>query len=199
MSLVPTSPSSPVIKVGAVILRSGLPAQFLIIQPKPKNSGEVPQFVLPRGSRQYQDATGNWHDVRDVVTGEKHAAQLEPFTRALEREVEEEAGISPEQLARAKVLELGRMEFQSRSKGVYPIHWFVVQPDAATAEGLTRQTPPDTLALRWATLAEAEKMATEGTFSAGYLPVMNAALSQMIAATPSTSGQNRPGAEPLSR
>ncbi|MBX9726435.1 MAG: hypothetical protein K2X09_04145, partial [Rickettsiales bacterium] len=62
--------------------------EILIIRPIPKQAGEVPPFVLPRGSRQYQDASGMWHDARDVATGFAHAATLEPFTRALAREIE---------------------------------------------------------------------------------------------------------------
>ncbi|MDX2095160.1 MAG: NUDIX hydrolase [Alphaproteobacteria bacterium] len=180
----PESPD-PVLKIGAVVLRAPLRraaagVHILILQPKPKHSGEVPPFVLPRGSRQYRVTTAEgreeWHDARDAATGIAHAATLESFARGLAREIEEEAGITPEQLAQAQVTEMGAMEFQSRSKGVYPIHWFVVQPDAATAATLTNQTPEDALAVRWATLEQIKQMAVQGEFSAGYVPVIEAAL-----------------------
>jgi 8-oxo-dGTP pyrophosphatase MutT (NUDIX family) len=150
--------------------------QILIIRPIPKHKGEVPAFVLPRGSRQYRDASGQWHDARDAATGEKHAATLEPLERALAREIEEEAGVSPAQLAAAWVYDLGRMDFQSRSKGVYPIHWFVVVPDVATAVQLDKQTPADALEVRFASLDAIKTMASRGEFSAGYIPVIEAAL-----------------------
>lgn len=150
--------------------------QLLIIQPIPKHAGEVPPFVLPRGSRQYQNAAGAWHDARDVATGMAHAASLEPFARALAREIEEEAGLGPDMLARAAVIELGAIAFQSRTKGIYPIHWFVVVPDAVDAALLDAQTPADALSVRWATLDETKAMAARGQFSAGYIPVIEAAL-----------------------
>ena len=174
MSLIPTSADSPILKIGAVVLRVG--GQVLVIQPKPKHAGEIPPFVLPRGSRQYQDANGGWHDARDVATGEKYAAMLEPFTRALAREVEEEAGVTEAMLARADVHELGRLEFQSRSKGVYPIYWFVVRLDEADAANLADTIPEDALGVRWATLDVIKAMAARGEFSAGYIAVIEAAL-----------------------
>jgi 8-oxo-dGTP pyrophosphatase MutT (NUDIX family) len=212
MSLIPTSADSPVIKIGAVVVKAvtshqspvssegeaqavpflslltkgegGLAAplapitayEVLILQPIPKKQGEVPAFVLPRGSRQYRDAAGAWHDARDMATAEAHRDRLEPFSRALAREVEEEAGVTPDMLARANVRELGARAFQSRSKGVYPIHWFVValaDDDAAT---LTDHVPVDALSVRWATLEEIKAMAARGEFSAGYLPVIEEAL-----------------------
>lgn len=174
----PESPA-PVLKIGAVVLRAAT-GHILILRTKPQNPGEVPPFVLPRGSRQYSTLTADgqeeWHDARDAATGREHVKALEPFRRGLAREIEEEAGITPAQLARAKVDELGVMEFTSRSKGVYPIHWFVVQPDAATAASLAAQMPVDALELRWATRAQIAQMAAQGDFSAGYLPVIDAAL-----------------------
>jgi 8-oxo-dGTP pyrophosphatase MutT (NUDIX family) len=150
---------------------------ILIIQPKPKRAGEVPPFVLPRGSRQYQDEAGAWVDARDVATGEKYQERLEPFTRCLTREVEEEAGVTPEMLARAEVRALGRLEFQSRSKGVYPIHWFVVTLADADAAGLADTVPVDALCVRWAGLDQIKGMAACGEFSAGYVEVIEAAFS----------------------
>jgi 8-oxo-dGTP pyrophosphatase MutT (NUDIX family) len=152
--------------------------QILIIRPIPKHKGEVPAFVLPRGSRQYRDAHGQWHDARDAATGERNATTLEPLERALAREIEEEAGVTPTQLAAAWVHDLGRMDFQSRSKGVYPIHWFVVVPDAATAAQLDKQTPADALEVRFASFDEIKTMASRGEFSAGYIPVIEAALAR---------------------
>ena len=161
--------------LGAVVLRAD--GAVLVVQPKPKHAGEIPPFVLPRGSRQYRNEQGIWVDARDVATGEKYKDSLEPFSRALEREVEEEAGVTPAMLARAEVCELGRMEFQSRSKGVYPIHWFVVTLDEGDAAGAADAVPEDALSVRWATLDEIKAMAARNEFSGGYLEVIEAALS----------------------
>lgn len=174
MSLVPTSPDSPIIKVGAVVLRAD--GAVLIHQPRPKKSGDVPAFVLARGSRQYQDATGDWIDARDLATAIAHRDALEPFTRTLKREVEEEAGVSEEMLGRAKVREMGTRDFQSRTKGIYPIHWFVVKltpEDAQTV--VTQPLPREALSIRWAGVDEIKAMATRGEFSAGYVPVIEEA------------------------
>lgn len=187
MSLTPTE-NSPVLKIGAVIIRPNDHA-VLIMQPKPKTEGELPAYVLPRGSRQYQDATGAWQDARDVATGVAHADTLEPFERGLAREIEEEAGITPEQLGRAQVIELGAMDFKSRTKGIYPIHWFVVMPDAETVSAISRITPPDALSTRWAKFDAIIKLDDAGKFSTGYIPVIAAALK--IAAKYSTPDQSR--------
>lgn len=193
--MVVSADNSPILKVGAVLLRrchavGGVAAnqringsadyEILIIQPIPKNSGELPQFVLPRGSRQYSlmavDGSVVWHDARDAATGIEHAARLEPFSRALAREIEEEAGVSAAMLARAAQSELGALEFQSRTKGIYPIYWFVVTLQDADAARLMQQMPVDALAVRWTRFDEIRAMAAEGEFSAGYIPVIEAAL-----------------------
>ncbi len=162
---------------------------ILILRPIPKNAGEVTAFVLPRGSRQYRDDAGAWHDARDAATGAKHAAMLEPFERALAREIEEEAGVSSTQLAAAQVQDLGRLDFESRSKGVYPIHWFVVTLTAADASLLDEKImrkhwPTDALEMRFASLDEIKTMAVRGEFSAGYIPVIEAALAQVNLPSP---------------
>lgn len=187
----------PILKIGAVVVapppkpkgglapppggstQSLVASEILIIQPIPKRAGEVPAFVLPRGSRQYQDETGAWHDARDAATGAKYDATLEPFARGLAREIEEEAGVTPEMLAAATVTELGPMLFQSRTKGVYPIYWYVVQVDDIAAQQMRAQTPADALSTRWATLSEIKLLAARGEFSAGYVPVIERAL-QML-------------------
>ena len=174
MSLTPTSPDSPILKIGAVVLRAD--GAVLVVQPKPKHAGEIPPFVLPRGSRQYQGEQGTWVDARDVATGEKYKDSLEPFSRALEREVEEEAGVTPAMLARANMHELGRLEFQSRSKGVYPIHWFVLTLNEADVAAVANAVPEDALSVRWATLEEIKAMAARKEFSGGYVSVIEAAL-----------------------
>lgn len=163
---------SPVYKVGAVILRG---AQVLIVRPKPKHPGEVPPFVLPRGSRQYADAQGQWHDMRDPTTARTHITTAEPLTHTLLREIEEEAGVPPSILRTSDVRELGVRNFRSRSKGIYPVHWFVVQLEAATLSKL-HAVPSDAMAVRWETLAEIEAMAAHKEFSAGYVPVIREAL-----------------------
>jgi 8-oxo-dGTP pyrophosphatase MutT (NUDIX family) len=165
---------TPVIKIGAVVLRGD--GAVLIVQPKPKRAGEVAPFVLPRGTRQYQDDAGAWHDARDLATAQAHAATLEPVERGLAREVEEEAGIDAAMLAQAQVRLLGVRPFQSRSKGIYPIYWYVVTVTPDAARRLEQQTPVDTLALRWALPAQVEALAVAGEFSSGYLPVIAEAL-----------------------
>lgn len=187
-------PQPPVLKVGAVIIRPSDRA-ILIVQPIPKRAGEVPNFVLPRGSRQYEDAHGEWHDARDAQTGETNRGSLEPFRRGLEREIEEEAGMTPAQLAKARVIEMGDMDFTSRTKGTYPVHWFVVMPDEATAQTMVEKVPVDAMATYWAGQDEIKVMAKVGIFSAGYLPVIEKAL----ALTRSTPGQSPRGAAVPSR
>lgn len=165
--------------------------RVLILQPIPKNAGDVPAFVLPRGSRQYQDEHGQWVDARDVATGEKYAASLEPYARGLAREVEEEAGVTAAMLSRAKVNEMGVMDFQSRTKGVYPIFWFRVVATEADAAVLEKATPVEAFSLRWAALDEIKTMAAQGKFSAGYVPVIERALSLKM--DPETSSKWRCG------
>lgn len=199
-----TQDNIPILKIGAVVLRATSQAEFavrsapreprsgggqrseggiapfnyeiLILRPIPKTPGDIPAFVLPRGSRQYQDATGAWHDARDAATGAAHAASLEDFRRAFEREVEEEAGVTPAMLARARVVEMGPLMFQSRSKGVYPIYWFVALLAQADAARVVETTPADATETRFASLDEIRTLAASGDFSAGYIPVIEAAL-----------------------
>ena len=154
---------------------------ILIIRPIPKHVGEVPAFVLPRGSRQYQDASGAWQDARDAQTGIANAHRLEPYARALMREIDEEAGVSGDMLARARVVELGAMDFASRTKGTYPIHWFAVMPVAEDAALLDQRIPVDATAVRWASLDEIKALAATEEFSPGYVPVIEAALAMLSA------------------
>jgi hypothetical protein len=89
-------------------------------------------------------------------------------------------------LARAEVRELGTLDFQSRTKGDYPIHWFVVRLDAKDAAKLADVKPADALSSRWATLDAIKAMAARGEFSAGYVSVIEAALA-LRPTTPSHS------------
>lgn len=170
--------ATPVLKIGAVIVRERDKA-VLIMQPIPKVEGEIPAYVLPRGSRQYAvvvNGKTEWHDARDLATGVKHADTLEPLLRGLAREIEEEAGITPAQLVKATVTELGAMDFKSRTKGIYPIHWFIVVPDEATVAAISRTTPVDALSVRWAKFEAIIKLDDVGKFSTGYIPVIAEAL-----------------------
>ena len=170
-----------VIKVGAVVIRQvGDTFVVLTIRPQPKREGEVPPFVLPRGSRQYRDEVGSWHDARDMETALQRIDQLEPFTRTLLREIEEEAGVPPAMLRRAAVYEMGARDFTSRSKAPYAIHWFVVVLETAMLPKL-RAVPSDAMAVRWEALREIEAMAKHGEFSPGYVPVIQEAMSAMSA------------------
>lgn len=175
-SAVSASLTPPVYKVGALVLRPAAQGmQVLIVRPQPKRPGEVPPFVLPRGSRQYRDAEGNWHDARDGAIAQMQEAALEPLTATLLREIEEEAGVPPKILRKAKVHELGRREFASRSQQTYPVHWFVVVLDAAALPKL-HAVPSDAMAVRWESPAEIEAMAAYNEFSSGYIPVIREAL-----------------------
>lgn len=188
---------APVLKIGAVVLDEEASGQrsetrdaahapnpeprMLILRPHPKQAGEVPPLVLPRGSRQYAtiaaDGATQWHDARDEATGRAHAATLEPFARGLARELAEEAGIDAALLARSPCRALGALPFHSRHKGIYPIYWFVVTLAAADAAALlATPLPMDASERRWETLAAIEALAARGEFSAGYLPVIHAAL-----------------------
>jgi hypothetical protein len=173
--------TTPVLKIGAVIVRAHDKA-VLIMQPIPKEENEIPAYVLPRGSRQYAvvvNGESEWHDARDAATGLKHEQSLETFYRGLEREIEEEAGITREQLAKAQVIEMGAMDFKSRTKGIYPIHWFIVVPDEATVKAISRSTPVDALSVRWAKFEAIIKLDDVGKFSTGYIPVIAEALKRL--------------------
>ena len=177
MSVTVSSASqTPIFKVGALVLCAlGGQMQVLLVRPQPKHAGEVPPFVLPRGTRQYATPQGEWIDARDAETAITHADMLEPLTRTLVREIEEEAGVPPAMLRKATVHELGVRDFASRSKGTYPIHWFVVVLEAAQLPKL-HAVPSDAMAVRWEALAEIEAMAAHGECSAGYVPVIREAL-----------------------
>lgn len=167
---------TPTYKVGIVLLRSD--GRVFLLRPHPKNPGERTKFVLPRGSRQYQDTTGQWHDARDEATALAHAESLEPLTRTLAREAEEEAGL-PEALLqqlqeRGAVRDMGVRLFASASKSPYPIHWFVARLTDADCAQLT--PPADALEVRWANLDEIHKLISAGDFSTGYLPVIEEGL-----------------------
>ena len=176
------SPSAiaPVYKAGIVLLRHGADGQteIFIIRPHPKNPGEIPRFVLPRGSRQYRDAAGQWRDARDAATALQHAATLEPIHHTLLREAEEEAGIPATELQRllhaGLVHELGAREFISRNKPPYAVHWFAGAPDAAALGSM--HPPVDATETRWATLAEIHSLIAADAFSAGYLSVIEEGL-----------------------
>lgn len=170
---------TPIYKVGAIILHPvARGMDVLIVRPQPKHAGEVPPFVMPRGSRQYRDAQGEWQDARDAATARIHAATFEPLETTLIREIEEEAGVPPSVLRKASVYELGVRDFASRSKGVYAIHWFVV---ILAHDSLPRlhAVPSDAMAVRWENLREVEMMAAHGEFSAGYVPVIREAIQAM--------------------
>lgn len=171
---------TPVNKVGAIILRgleTGAP-QVFVVQPygtKPDN----PPFVLPRGTRAYRKPDGTLVDARDAETARAQADHLEDFRETLAREIEEEAGMTPAQLAQSKVIELGALPFESRSKGVYPVQWYIVIPDVRTAAALANQASVDSQHKGWSNVAEMETMATAGTFSKGYVAVVKEALNRM--------------------
>lgn len=170
---------TPIYKVGIVLLREGADGQteILIIRPHPKNPGETPRLVLPRGSRQYSYGEA-WHDARDADTALAHADTLEPLQRTLLREAEEEAGLPAPELQRlldaGLVRELGPREFISRSKSPYLIHWFAGTIDTPALAAM--HAPMDATETHWATLAHIHALITANDFSAGYLSVIEEAL-----------------------
>lgn len=176
-------PQVPVYKIGAVVLHPE-GEQVLILRPKPKQQGEIPPFVLPRGSRAYAiphaDGSHTWQDARDDETARTHADALEPIEQTLTRELGEEAGVSPAQLAAAQVTDIGTRPFHSRSKGLYAIHWFVVRLDAAAAHAVMQQLPEDALELRWETVQNIKDMATKNEFSSGYVAVLEEVLMPIV-------------------
>lgn len=174
-----TNPVVPVYKIGAVVLRQrdGQAPEFFIMRTKPKRAGERAPWALPRGSRQYAqaDAGGKLHyyDARDAAIAAQHADTLEPLTRALKRELYEEAGIprSVLQCPDVRVQDMGTRLFQSRNKPAYDVHWFVVAVNAV-AQSRMQHHPRDTVAVQWATLNTIEALAAAGDFSPGYVPVV---------------------------
>ena len=180
--------AAPVYKVGILLLRPRADGQteMFILRPCPKNSGEVPRFVLPRGSRQYIDAAGNRHDARDAQAAIAHADTLEPLHRTLLREAEEEAGLPAPELQRlldsGRVRELGAREFASRNKAPYMVHWFVGTPDASALAAM--HAPVDATETSWATLTEIKSLIAQNQFSAGYLPVIEEGLANHLAPVP---------------
>lgn len=171
---------TPVNKVGAIILRgleTGAP-QVFVVQPY-STKGDNPAFVLPRGTVAYRDADGKLVDARDAETARAQADHLEDFRETLAREIEEEAGMTPEQLRQSKVIELGPLIFESRTKGKYPVQWYIVIPDVRTAASLAKQDAVDSQHKGWSNLAEMEKMADGGSFSRGYIAVVKAAFNHL--------------------
>ncbi len=164
-----------VTKVGAVVLRvDGAAPRLLLVQPKPKPATpeDMPPMGLPRGTRMYALADGNYVDANhDGNTPPPPGAQLEPLADTLAREAEEEAGVNAAMLARAEVREMGARLFASRKKAPYFVHWFVAVLDAADAEAVVAAPLKDSLHVQWVTLAELRTLVETGKASAGYVAV----------------------------
>lgn len=164
-----------VTKVGAVVLRAdGDAPRVLLVQPKPKPATpeDLPPMGLPRGTRMYALADGNYVDANhDGNTPPPAGATLEAVAATFAREVEEEAGVNAAMLARASVTEMGVRLFASRSKPPYPIHWFVVLLHPADAEAVATAPLKDSLHVQWVMLAELRALVESGKASAGYVAV----------------------------
>ncbi len=169
-----------VAKVGGILLRENAAQQMeiFILRPTPKNPNEQAKFVLPRGSRQYSNAQGEWVDARDQATAQQFADRLEPLARTLAREMEEEAGLPVHCLAEGSVeiTPLGMREFHSATKGRYPVYWFLLRPDASALAAMDVATPADAETWGWKTRDAIQALADGGDFSVGYLAVIDEAL-----------------------
>lgn len=177
-----------VTKVGAVVLRTdGAAPRVLLVQPRPKphTPEDMPPMGLPRGTRMYALADGAMVDANhDGNTPPPPGAVLEPLADTLVREVEEEAGVSADMLARATVYEMGTRRFASRKKAPYPLHWFVVRLHAEDAEAVTGAPLKDSLHVQWVTLGELRALVESGKASAGYVIVAEEGLGYALQSKP---------------
>lgn len=179
-----------VTKVGAVILRvrSGT-QEVLLIQPKPKprTPDDLPPMGLPRGTRMYRNAAGNLVDAdHDGRTAPPAAAVLEPVRETMAREMEEEAGLTTQMLARATVHALGPRLFASTKKTPYPIYWFVVVLAADDAATITHAALQDSLHSEWVTLERLQEYVESKKASRGYIAVAQEALG-LLSPSPSAA------------
>ncbi len=199
----PVPDDIPVTKVGAVILRlrDGQP-QVLLNQPRPKplTPEDMPSPGLVRGTRMYQDASGQMLDANhDGRTPPPEGAVLEPLQKTLAREVEEEASLTLPMLELAQVKDLGAYQFPSRKKEPYPIHWYGVMLDEVAADALPLDGHRDALHTRWASLAELKAMVVEGRMSPGYVPIAELAVAQMGLAATARLARSHPDTPPRLR
>lgn len=175
------NPFPVITKVGAIVLRTMATGfELLVIQPKPKpkTPEDLPPIGLVRGTRAMQLVDGSIVDANhDGRTAPPADAVLEPLAETLAREIGEEAGVMPEMLQRARVVEMGARLFGSLKKTPYPIHWYVVVLDNASAAALPLTGMQDSLYSAWLTLAAFEGYVAEGKASPGYVPVVKEALS----------------------
>ena len=176
--------AAPINKVGLVLLRDADEddPSICLVQVKAKNPAEqeLIDFGLPKGTRQYEDPqTRAWVDARNWATAHQHRDRLEPLSRTLMNEAEQEIGLPAKAFAAGKIHELGRRFFTSRkgfhATGAYEIQWYVMKADAAMAAGMN-PTPPDAHAVRWAALSDIRAMEEEGKINPCYVSVIEEAV-----------------------
>lgn len=162
-----------------LLQRDKTPPQVLLVKPKPKQPGDETPWVLPRGSRQYRDAHGRLHDVRNDKTALEHKDRLEPLADTVLREAEEEAGVPPS-LLRSGMRELGVREYQSSpTSTLRHIHWYVLSLGAGQVARLNPHPADAFEPPRWVTLDGMRTLAAAGTARAGYISIVEEVLEVM--------------------
>jgi ADP-ribose pyrophosphatase YjhB (NUDIX family) len=172
-----THETTPIHKVGIVVLRRDADeARVLLVRPKAKQPGDQAPWVLPRGTRQYQDPeTGQWWDARKQEEALAHAQdEWESFAAAASREVEEEAGVPPALLQQRGLKEMGARDYHAPGGAIYPVYWFRLELKREDMAKLT--VPVDAEEVGWFTLKEMEEAAAYGKARPGYVAVVKEAM-----------------------
>ena len=173
----------PIHKVGVVVVKYDHKEwQTLLLRPNPKKNDRTPPLVPPRGTRQYQDADGEWKDAREVEDAIAHAKkEWEKFADTAQRELWEEAGIAPELSNKRGLTEIGEREYIALHKpeeergAPYRIHWFLLElkPDDIDVQ---KKLPEDATEIGWFTLEKMEEKAALGEARPGYVAIVKEAM-----------------------
>jgi len=174
-----SSPAPPIHKVGVVVLRRDADEfRVLLLRPRAKREGGATPYVLPRGTRQYQDPeTGEWLDARTAAEAAAHAdKKWESFERAARREVHEEAGVPPS-LLQQRMKEMGARDYHAPKGAVYPVYWFCLELKCEDMAKLS--VPVDAEEVKWFTLKEMEEAAAREEARPGYVSVVKEAMENL--------------------
>ena len=174
----------PIHKVGVVVVKYDHKEwQTLLLRPNPKKNDKTPPLVPPRGTRQYQDADGEWKDARELEDAIAHADDKwvwQEFADTARRELWEEAGIAPELTNKRGLTEIGDREYIALHKPIeergapYRIHWFLLELKPEDIRAL--QTPEDATEIGWFTLKDMEEAAALGKARPGYVAIVKEAM-----------------------